>query len=192
MKRTLDIALSSFALILLAPILLLIAVAVLFDSGLPILFRQERVGLHFRKFRIFKFRTMFVNSGETQITVYGDRRITRFGKLLRSTKLDELPQFWNVLRGDMSLVGPRPEVPQYVDLFRDRYSTILSVKPGITDLASIEFRNEEEVLQNCQDPLKAYVEQVLPAKLDLADKYVRNRSVLGDCLILFRTALKLI
>jgi lipopolysaccharide/colanic/teichoic acid biosynthesis glycosyltransferase len=191
LKRALDIVASSFALVLLAPILLLIAAAVFFDSGLPILFTQERVGLHFRRFRMFKFRSMRVHSGGSLITVSGDSRITRVGRILRLAKLDELPQFWNVLKGDMSMVGPRPEVPQYVEMFRDRYSSILNVRPGITDLASIEFRNEEDLLRNCQDPLKAYVDQVLPAKLDLADKYIRSQSVLGDCLILFRTALKL-
>ena len=191
-KRLCDVLVSSLALILLAPILLLIALAVLLDSGLPILFTQERVGLHFRTFRIRKFRTMVANNRGSLITVSGDCRVTRVGRFLRMTKLDELPQFWNVLVGEMSLVGPRPEIAQYVEPFRERYASILTVRPGITDLASIEFRDEEEVLRKCPDPLKAYVEQVLPAKLDLADKYVTDHSVLGDFVILFRTALKLI
>lgn len=192
MKRVFDVVLSALALILLAPILLAIAIATLLDSGKPVFYMQDRVGLNFRVFRILKFRSMHQNIDGSLITVSGDRRVTRVGKLLRLTKLDELPQFWNVLRGDMSLVGPRPEVPHYVELFKDRYSSILTVRPGITDLASIEFRNEEEVLRESHEPLKAYVEQILPAKLDLADKYVRTHSVIGDVLILFRTALKLI
>ena len=192
MKRVFDVVLSALALVLLAPVLLVIAIAIMLDTGLPVFYRQDRVGLHFRVFEILKFRSMHQNHGGSLITVSGDPRVTRVGKILRLTKLDELPQFWNVLRGDMSLVGPRPEVPHYVGLFKDRYSLILSVRPGITDLASIEFRNEEQVLRESQEPLKAYIEEVLPAKLDLADKYVRNHSVIGDVLILFRTALKLI
>ena len=192
LKRVVDVALSSVALIVLAPIMLVIAIAVLVDSGLPILFRQDRVGFQFRIFRIVKFRTMYVQNGGSLVTISGDKRVTRVGRLLRTAKLDEIPQFWNVLCGDMSLVGPRPEVPQYVALFRDRYTEILSVRPGITDLASIEFRNEEAILQDCNDPLRAYEEQILPAKLDLAEKYIRTRSVLGDLLILFHTAMRLI
>ena len=192
MKRVFDVVLSALALILLAPVLLVIAIAIILDTGLPVFYRQDRVGLHFHVFKILKFRSMHQNNGGSLITISGDPRVTGVGKILRITKLDELPQFWNVLLGDMSLVGPRPEVPHYVELFKNRYSLILSVRPGITDLASIEFRNEEQVLRESHEPLKAYIEEVLPAKLDLADKYVRNHSVIGDVLILFRTALKLI
>ena len=126
------------------------------------------------------------------VTIAGDNRITRVGKLLRRTKLDELPQFWNVLRGDMSLVGPRPEVPGYVELFRERYRTILTVRPGITDLASIKFRNEEQILSSSREPLREYAEHVLPVKLDLAEEYVRTRSVFTDISILFRTAVAIV
>jgi lipopolysaccharide/colanic/teichoic acid biosynthesis glycosyltransferase len=169
-KRCVDIALSSLVLLLLSPILIVVALAVWLGSGSPILFCQERVGLRFRRFHFLKFRTMRVGDGRP-VTVAGDDRITRVGRFLRATKLDELPQFWNVLRGDMSLVGPRPEVPEYVDLFRERYRTVLTVRPGITDLASIHFRNEEEVLSRSADPLREYAERVLPAKLDLAEEY---------------------
>jgi lipopolysaccharide/colanic/teichoic acid biosynthesis glycosyltransferase len=192
LKRALDIVLSSFALLLLAPLLMVIAAAVFLDSGSPVLFTQKRVGRSFRIFRIRKFRTMRAGEDGALVTVSGDQRVTRVGKLLRRTKLDELPQLWNVLCGDMSLVGPRPEIPQYVSIFKDRYASILRIRPGITDLASIAFSNEEEVLRRSHDPMRAYVEQVLPAKLDLADKYVLSHSVLGDLVILFRTVLKLI
>jgi lipopolysaccharide/colanic/teichoic acid biosynthesis glycosyltransferase len=123
------------------------------------------------------------------ITVAGDSRITRFGRLLRNAKLDEVPQFWNVLRGDMSVVGPRPEVPEYVDLYHERYRKILTVRPGITDLASIQFRNEETILAMSRDPLRDYRERILPMKLDLADKYLQTRSIFGDFAIIVRTAM---
>jgi lipopolysaccharide/colanic/teichoic acid biosynthesis glycosyltransferase len=145
------------------------------------------VGRGFVRFRILKFRTMR-GTGGPSITVAGDARVTRVGKFLRLAKLDEIPQFWNVLRGDMSIVGPRPEIPQYVELFKDRYREILEVRPGITDPASIRFRNEEEVLSRSPDPLEEYTERVLPAKLDMAEEYVRTRSIAGDILIMLRTA----
>jgi len=187
LKRCVDIALSSLAVILLSPVLAGVALAVWLDSGSPVLFRQERVGLGFRRFHILKFRTMLVADGPL-VTVAGDHRITRVGKLLRLAKLDELPQLWNVLRGEMSLVGPRPEVPKYVELFRERYRTVLTVRPGITDLASVHFRNEEEALSRSAEPLREYTERILPAKLCLAEEYVRTRSIAGDFFILFWTA----
>jgi len=191
LKRCLDVSLSFLVLLLLSPILVAVALAVWLGSRSPILFRQERVGLTFRRFHILKFRTMRVASGPP-VTVAGDDRITRVGKFLRLTKLDELPQFWNVLRGDMSLVGPRPEVPEYVELFRERYRTVLTVRPGITDLASIHFRNEEEVLSKSAEPLREYTERVLPAKLDLAEEYIKTHTILGDISILFRTAASIV
>jgi len=187
LKRCADIALSLMLLLLLWPVAVAIALAIWLDSGRPILFRQERVGLAFRHFQILKFRTMRVATGPS-VTVAGDPRITPIGKFLRATKLDEVPQFWNVFRGDMSLVGPRPEVPEYVDLFRERYGRVLTVRPGITDLASIRFRNEEEVLLRTMDPLREYAERILPAKLDLAEEYLTTRTFPGDFSILFRTA----
>jgi lipopolysaccharide/colanic/teichoic acid biosynthesis glycosyltransferase len=126
------------------------------------------------------------------ITVSGDQRITQFGKFLRAAKLDELPQFWNVLKGDMSLVGPRPELPQYVQMCEGRYRHILSVRPGMSDLASIRFRNEEQLLAASAAPLAEYTRTVLPAKLDLAEEYIRNRSFLLDAGILFETLLAII
>jgi lipopolysaccharide/colanic/teichoic acid biosynthesis glycosyltransferase len=188
LKRGTDIAFSSVILVLLSPVLATIALAVWLDSGSPVWFRQERVGLRFRLFHILKFRTMRASSGGPPVTVGGDARITRVGQYLRLTKLDEVPQFWNVLRGDMSLVGPRPEVPEYVELFNERYRRVLTVRPGITDLASIHFRNEEEILSRSADPLREYAEHLLPAKLDLAEQYVLRHSLMGDLMIILRTA----
>jgi lipopolysaccharide/colanic/teichoic acid biosynthesis glycosyltransferase len=187
LKRAVDILLSGLALLTLSPLLALIAVAIVLDSGWPVFYRQERVGRWFQRFQIWKFRSMRVSSEGPQITVGGDTRVTRLGKFLRATKLDELPQFWNVLTGDMSLVGPRPEVPEYVEMFRTRYQHILSVRPGITDIASIRFRDEEKLLAQSPDPLREYVERVLPVKLDLADEYLQKRSHRLDLLILVKT-----
>ena len=191
LKRAMDIAISLTVLVLPAPLLATIALAVWLDSGSPVLFRQERVGLAFHRFHILKFRTMRVANGPL-VTIAGDARITRVGKFLRLTKLDELPQFWNVLRGEMSLVGPRPEIPEYVDLFRERYRRVLTVRPGITDLASIQFHNEEEVLSRSSEPLREYAERILPAKLDLSEEYIVSRTTLRDLSILFRTAIAIV
>jgi lipopolysaccharide/colanic/teichoic acid biosynthesis glycosyltransferase len=192
LKRCIDIVLSMLALLLMSPIFIVVAIAVWVDSGRPVLFRHRRVGLGFRQFDILKFRTMKVRMGGPAITVAGDARITRVGKLLRATKLDELPQFWNVLIGDMSLVGPRPEAPEYVDMFHGRYQRILKVRPGITDIASIRFRDEEKLLARGAEPLREYVQSVLPLKLDLADEYIRTRSLRLDFLILFKTLLAIL
>lgn len=188
MKRLCDILASAAALVLLSPLLVLLAAGIAVDSGFPVLFSQERVGRGFRRFRAWKYRTMKSGLSGSSITVAGDPRITRLGRLLRSAKLDELPQLWNVLRGDMSLVGPRPEVPEYVERFRARYERILTIRPGITDPASIRFRNEEEVLSRSVEPLREYAEHILPAKLDLADEYIGKHSVFVDIYILLRTA----
>lgn len=188
MKRICDILISALALALLAPALAAIAAGVWLDSGRPIFFSQERVGLRFRRFHIYKFRTMHTPTAGPGITVGGDPRITRLGRLLRAFKLDELPQFWNVFRGDMSLVGPRPELPEYVEMYKDRYARVLAVRPGITDPASLRFRHEEAILASSADPLRAYADFVLPEKLTLAEGYVRNRSLAGDLAILLQTA----
>lgn len=191
-KRLIDVIGSLAALVTLSPVMAAIALAIWATMGRPIFYAHERVGRGFRRFKLYKFRTMVRNQTGPAVTVAGDPRVTPFGKFLRSTKLDELPQFWNVLKGDMSLVGPRPEVPEYVELYRDRYEKILQLRPGITDLASIRFRNEEEGLAARSDPLRAYVEEFLPAKLDLAEEYVRRRSLLLDLRILVQTALAVV
>jgi lipopolysaccharide/colanic/teichoic acid biosynthesis glycosyltransferase len=187
LKRILDVAVSSFILLIASPLLVAVSLAILLDSGLPILFRQERIGRGFNRFYILKFRTMLADNSGPRVTVRGDVRVTRVGAILRLTKLDELPQFWNVLCGDMSVVGPRPEVPEYVELFRARYESVLRVRPGITDFASIKYRNEEALLSRSEDPMAEYREHILPAKLDLADKYVREQSTVLDLAIIMRT-----
>ena len=189
LKRAIDITGSGLALLVGLPLLMVIAIAVAVDSGFPVLCRQRRVGRGFRQFQLLKFRSMVANHRGLRITVAGDSRVTRVGRFLRATKLDELPQFWNVLCGDMSLVGPRPELPEYVEMFRSRYEHVLSVRPGITDLASIRFRDEEELLGRSSDPLREYAKSVLPAKLDLADEYLQKRSFWFDIVILVKTLL---
>ena len=189
-KRLFDLLLSSIGLLLLAPLLLLIALLIKLDSPGPVMFRQERVGRFGRPFHIHKFRTMQHDpAGQgLLITVGADRRITRVGAVLRQTKLDELPQLLDVWRGAMSLVGPRPEVPRYVahypQALRDK---VLSVRPGITDIASIEYRDEGAVLARAADPERAYIHEVLPHKLALAAQYVERSSVWLDAWLIART-----
>lgn len=190
-KRLVDIAVAAPALLLLSPVMLVVAFCVRATSGAPVLFRQMRMGLGFVPFEILKFRTMEASSSGPSVTSDGDPRVTAVGRVLRRTKLDELPQLWNVLRGDMSLVGPRPEVPQYAEMFRARYAELLMVRPGLTDPASVVFRNEARVLSSFADPERAYVDIVLPRKLDLSQDYVRRRSMLLDLRIMLETLLAL-
>jgi len=193
MKRTLDVLIASVALVALSPLLLLVALAVKLTSPGPVFFRQQRVGRNFRPFWILKFRTMVADAPRLggPITCGDDPRITRIGRILRKTKLDELPQLINVLKGDMSLVGPRPEVPKYVEMFRRDYEEILSVRPGITDLASIKYRDESTILGLAEDPEREYRERVLPEKIALAKQYVHQASLWTDIKIIFGTLLKL-
>lgn len=194
-KRLFDLVASGLGLLLLAPLLFLIALAVKLDSPGPVFFRQERVGRHGRTFRIHKFRTMVTDAERKglQITVGADARVTRVGEILRKYKLDELAQLIDVFVGDMSLVGPRPEVPRYVACYPDDVRDIvLSVKPGITDWASIEYKDENEILGNARDPQQAYVDEVLPVKLEYYVNYVRERSLWGDIVIVFATLRALI
>ena len=189
-KRLFDLVLSSLGLLLLGPALLLIALLIKLDSSGPVFFRQERVGRFGKPFRIHKFRTMRHHNGAPglQITVGADARITRVGGVLRGSKLDELPQLIDVWVGTMSLVGPRPEVPRYVAHYpaalRDK---VLSVRPGITDIASIEYRDESAVLALAADPEQAYIHEVLPHKLALAASYVDQASVWMDVKLICRT-----
>ncbi|KMJ88314.1 sugar transferase [Achromobacter xylosoxidans] len=190
MKRLFDFVVSLLGLIVLSPLFLIIAVAIKRDSPGPVFFRQVRVGKDGRTFRIHKFRSMTVSTAgnSKEITVGGDARITRTGAWIRHWKLDELPQLIDVLAGSMSVVGPRPEVPRYVALYPDaQRRVVLSVKPGITDLASIQFRHENELLARASDPEQAYREQILPEKLRLQSEYVRTRSFIGDMKILVAT-----
>ena len=190
LKRAFDVLFAAAVLLLLSPLLLGVAAWIRLDSRGPVLFRQLRVGRDGREFRILKFRTVHVDAPARgpQITVGRDPRITRAGHFLRKYKIDEFPQFINVLVGDMSVVGPRPEVPRYVAMYppatRD---LVLSVRPGITDLASIEYRDENELLGRSADPERTYVEQVMPAKLAYCERYVQERSFAGDIGIIGRT-----
>lgn len=189
-KRLFDLFFALPGLLLLAPIFLCIAFWVKIDSRGPVFFRQERIGQFGRSFRIFKFRTMCLDAEAKgrQITVGEDPRITRSGHILRKYKLDELPQLFNVILGDMSLVGPRPEVPRYVALYpAEMKSRVLSVKPGITDFASIEYKDESAVLGKAVDPHKAYIQEVMPVKLAYYRRYVDERTLWLDFLLILKT-----
>lgn len=189
MKRTGDLIVSALALIVIAPLLAVLAIWIKFDSDGPIFYRGVRAGRLGRPFRIFKLRTMTVNPNDrgAACTLSGDPRITRAGKFLRSSKLDELPQLINVLKGEMSLVGPRPEVLDEVDRYTLQEKQLLSIRPGITDWASIKFYREGEILQASQDPVQQYRQFIRPEKVRLGLEYVRHHSLLGDAKIVART-----
>jgi len=193
-KRSFDLIFALCALLVFAPVLLLVALWIKLDSHGPILFRQERIGLRGRPFSIYKFRTMRQGPAQAlQITVGSDPRITRAGAFLRRYKLDELPQFLNVLIGDMSVVGPRPEVPRYVALYpRGTRELILSVRPGITDPASIVFRNESMVLAAAKDPEEIYIREIMPTKLEHCCEYVCKQSLWFDLVIVWRTVVAMV
>lgn len=189
-KRLFDVVAALAGLAVLSPLLLVLGVWVRLDSPGPALFRQERVGRNGARFRILKFRTMRSDSDglNLQVTASGDRRITRAGAVLRHYKLDELPQLINVLRGEMSLVGPRPEVPRYVVYYpAATRELVLSVRPGITDSAAIVFRDESSLLAAAKDPEATYIHEILPRKLALYADYVRTRSFFGDLMLILKT-----
>ena len=193
-KRAMDIVISAAALCVLWPVLLLIALAIVVDDPGPVFYRQVRVGRGGRPFRIFKFRTMVVDADKKglSITVGRDSRITRVGAFLRKTKLDELAQLLNVLCGQMSFVGPRPEVPRYVELYTPYQRQVLLVRPGITDYASIAYRNENDLLAGADDPERMYIETIMPDKIELNMKYLREISPLTDVRLMLRTVLAVI
>jgi len=194
MKRAVDILIAFIGLLLIWPLLLAVAILVRLDSPGPIFFRQVRVGQGLRPFYIYKIRTMVehASSSGRLLTVGGDERITRVGRLLRRYKIDELPQLMNVLKGDMSLVGPRPEVPRYVEMFRSQFSRILKIRPGLTDLASLKYVDEAAILSRSPHPEEEYKNTILPEKIRLAELYVRQTSLLFDLAIIIQTALCLI
>ena len=194
MKRFLDIFLSSLALLVLSPFLIIIALIIKLDSRGPVFFRQVRVGKNNKDFKIFKFRTMKVGSDKGRLITVGghDSRITRVGYFLRKFKLDEIPQLINVFIGDMSLVGPRPEVRKYVDYWTPEQMHVLDVRPGITDMASIRFSNENELLDGVDDPEEYYVKTIMPQKVAMYLDYVNNQSLWGDVKIIFLTVRKII
>lgn len=189
MNRILDIAIAGTALIVTAPLVLGLAAAVKLDSPGPAFFRQTRVGRGKQPIRITKLRTMVTDAERrgSQVTAAGDPRVTRVGALLRRTKLDELPQLWDVLRGDMSLVGPRPEVERYVVRYRPEWERIFTVRPGVTDLASLVFRNEEQLLSLAADREHAYTEVIMPMKIALALESIDAASLREDLRVIMRT-----
>ena len=189
MKRLFDIVASGCGLIVLSPLFLILAVWIKLDSPGPVFYRQVRVGRGNKDFRIFKFRSMRVGSDKGSLVTIGghDPRITRSGYFIRKFKLDEFPQLINVFIGDMSLVGPRPEVRHYVDYWTPEQMHVLDVRPGITDPASIKFRNENELMEQAEDPEKYYIEVIMQEKIKLYLEYVQNHSFLGDIGLIFKT-----
>ena len=193
-KRAMDIVISGCALFVLWPVLLLIALAIKIDDPGPVFYRQVRVGRDGKEFRIYKFRTMIVNADKKglPITIGRDNRITRMGRILRKTKLDELAQLINVFTGEMSFVGPRPEVPKYVNMYTPYQRQVLLVRPGITDYASIAYRNENDLLAGAEDPEKMYIDVIMPDKIELNMKYLREISPLADIRLILSTIVAVI
>ena len=192
--RFFDFVLSLVGLVILAPIFIVLAAWIKIDSVGPVFYKQIRVGQNGKDFGLFKFRSMVVDADKKGLITVGGRdpRITRSGYFIRKYKLDELPQLINVLVGDMSLVGPRPEVRKYVELYDDDQNKVLSVKPGITDYASIEYMDENEILGKSTDPEKTYIEEIIPEKIKYNMKYIKNRSLIEYFKIIFLTVLKII
>ncbi len=193
-KRGIDILFSLIGLICLFPFFIFISFFIFITSKGGVFFVQLRVGKNNKDFKLYKFRTMFLNSDSKGLLTVGnnDKRITKLGYYLRKNKLDELPQLINVLNGTMSLVGPRPEVRKYVNLYNSEQKSILDVKPGITDLASIMYYNENEILANSVNPEQTYINEIMPIKLELNKQYINEMSLLTDLKIIFKTFIKLI
>ena len=192
-KSLLDIVLSIMGIFVLLPLFVVVAVAIKLSSKGPVFYKQVRIGQYFKPFQVLKFRTMVVNADKQGllITASGDARITPVGRFLRKTKCDELPQLINVIKGDMALVGPRPEVKSYVDLFKKEYEVILRIKPGITDNASIAFINEENLLAQSKNSEKIYIEDIMPKKIVLYKKYIDSISFKNDFFLIFQTVFKI-
>lgn len=188
MTRFFDIIFSFVGLIILSPVLLFICLWVKFTSRGPVFYKQKRVGLGGKEFLLYKFRSMYVNADKRGLLTVGkDTRITSSGYYLRKYKLDELPQLFNVLTGNMSIVGPRPEVKKYVDLYTDEQKKILNVRPGITDLASIKYKNENDLLHTQSDPEQYYIAHIMPEKIRLNREYIENQNVINYLKIIFLT-----
>lgn len=194
LKRLFDIFFSFLGIVLLSPFFVLVSLLITVERGLPIFYTQKRVGKNGAEFSLLKFRTMVKDADKKGLLTIGgkDARITKVGYHLRKTKVDELPQLFNVLIGDMSLVGPRPEVKKYTDLYNDRQKQVLSVKPGITDFASIEYVNENDLLGKSENPEETYINEVMPKKLELNLKYIQQASLLTDITLIFKTISKII
>lgn len=194
MTRFCDIVFSFFGLLVLSPFFLIVALWIVIDDPGPVFYRQQRVGRNNQDFGLLKFRSMRVGADKMSLITIGDRdpRVTRAGYYIRKLKLDELPQLWNVLIGDMSLVGPRPEVRRYVDLYTEEQRKVLSVRPGITDYASIEYIDENTLLAQAEDPDKTYIEEIIPAKIALNMRYINDQTLGQYFKIIFLTIVKII
>lgn len=188
-KRFFDIVATILGGLLLLPIIIPIIIWIKLSSKGPLFYVQKRVGKNFKEFNLYKFRSMIINADKVgpSVTSGDDPRITKVGRIIRKTKIDELPQLINVIKGDMSLVGPRPEVMKFVKEKKDEYKSILTIKPGITDNAAIEFRDEETIMEQYDDKEKAYINIVLPQKIELYNKYIRNISLLNDIKLILKT-----
>ena len=193
LKRTFDIIFSLFGLLILSPLFIIISILIFLNSGIKVFYFQTRVGKDGNDFILFKFRTMYQGADKTGLLTVGgkDPRITKIGYYLRKYKLDELPQLLNVLIGNMSLVGPRPEVRKYVEMYDAKQKLVLTVKPGITDYASIMFSNENKLLENIAEPEKYYIHEILPRKLELNLQYIRTQSFFSDLKIILKTITKI-
>jgi len=192
LKRSLDIALAALLLTVALPFIALAAILIKLDSKGPVVFRQIRVGRGFKQFQLLKLRTMTLSSGGPLFTLGADPRITRIGRWLRQWKLDELPQFWNVLIGEMSLVGPRPVVPELTKEFKSDYERLLQVRPGLTDPASLKYCCEGEILSMVPDPLRYFKAVITPDKLRISQAYLRRASVWSDLRVMAQTAVTLL
>ncbi|RUM60009.1 MAG: sugar transferase [Persephonella sp.] len=193
-KRLIDFIFSLMGLLVLLPLFIIVAFLIKKEDRGSIFFRQERVGQNWKPFKIYKFRTMVENAERmgAKVTKGNDPRITKIGKILRKYKIDELPQLINVLKGDMSLVGPRPEVYKYAKVYKKDYDEILKVKPGITDYASLEFIDEEKLLENAENPEKYYIEKILPIKIKYYKKYLKDISFFTDIKLILRTIMGIV
>jgi lipopolysaccharide/colanic/teichoic acid biosynthesis glycosyltransferase len=193
LKRLFDIIFSIIILIVLFPLFLIISLWIIIDDGFPVFYLQERIGKDFKPFKLIKFRTMYKDADKKGLLTVSsrDNRITPSGYYLRKFKLDELPQFINVLKGEMSIVGPRPEVKKYVELYNDEQKKVLSVKPGITDEASLKYIDENDVLARSENPEWTYINEIMPEKLKINLQYIKNQNLLYDLKIIFWTAKKM-
>ncbi|MBE6055076.1 MAG: sugar transferase [Clostridium sartagoforme] len=193
-KRTFDFIVSLIGIIILSPIFVIVSIAIKIDSKGSILFLQKRVGRFGKEFNIYKFRTMVVDAEKLgkQITVGKDNRITKVGAFLRKFKIDELPQLFNVLKGDMSLVGPRPEVPKYVALYNDEQKKVLEVRPGITDIASLRYKDENDILGKVDNPEEYYINVIMKDKLSLNLEYIEKGNIFFDIYLIIKTIIKCI
>ncbi len=193
LKRLFDILFSVIILIVLSPIFILVSLLIIIDNGFPIFYLQKRVGKNFQEFNLIKFRSMKKNADKKGLLTVGsnDNRITQIGYYLRKLKIDELPQFINVLKGEMSVVGPRPEVKKYVDLYTNEQKLVLSIKPGITDYASLKYIDENDILSQSENPEKTYINKVMPEKLSINLEYIHHYNFWSDIKIIAQTFLKM-